>query len=174
MGTRVLVARNHQIVPVVVVKHLTLASASISLVSDVNSGGNIVTSDEYFQNFCREIVNRHYFIRSAAIADILGHLMATAYRQHLIPLLTQEDSSRAAAQAAIRAATRNKFKSRIGELQFSLSRYEKSVRATIPIKNGEKIKFLLLLTFDIEAEADSIILNRILPYVDENKDYFMQ
>jgi hypothetical protein len=166
--------RNHQIVLVVVVKHLTLASALISLVSDVNSGGNIVTTDEYFQTFCREIINRHYFIRSAAIADILGHLMATAYRQHLIPLLTQEDSSRAAAQAAIRAATRNKFKSRIGELQFSLSRYEKSVRATIPIKNGEKIKFLLLLTFDIEAEADSIILKRILPYVDENKDYFMQ
>lgn len=144
------------------------------MVSDVNSGGNIVTTDEYFQYFCREIVNRHYFIRSAAIADILGHLMATAYRQQLTPLLTQEDSSKAAVQAAIRAATRNKFKSRIGELQFSLSRYEKLVRATIPIKNGEKIKFLLLLTFDIEAEADSIILKRILPYVDENKDYFMQ
>ena len=160
--------------PFVVVKHLTLARVLILLVSDVNSDSKTLTTDEYFQNFCIEIVNKHCFIRSAAIADVLGHLMATAYRQHLIPLLTQEESSRAAAQAAIRAATRNKFKSRIGELQFSLSRYEKSVRATIPIKNGEKIKFLLLLTFDIEAEADSIILKRILPYVAENKDYFMQ
>ena len=100
--------------------------------------------------------------------------MATAYRQRLIPLMTQEDSSRAAAQAAIRAATRNKFKSKIGDLQFSLSRYEKLVRATVPIKNDEKTKFLLLLTFDIEAEADSIILNRILPYVAENNDFFLQ
>ena len=75
---------------------------------------------------------------------------------------------------AIHAATPNKFKSKIGELQFSLSRYEKLVRATIPIKNGEKIKFLLLLTFDIEAEAESIILKRILPCVAENKDYFLQ
>jgi hypothetical protein len=138
------------------------------------SGKKTLTTDEYFQNFCRQIVNRHYFIRSAAIADIVGHLMATACRQHLMPLMTQEDSSRAAAQAAIRAATRNKFKSKIGELQFSLSRYEKLVRATVPIKNGEKIKFLLLLTFDIEAEADSIILKRILPYVADNKDYFLQ
>ena len=88
--------------------------------------------------------------------------------------MTQEDSSRAAAQAAIRAATRNKFKTKIGELQFSLSRYEKLVRATVPIKNGEKIKFLLLLTFDIEAEADLIILKRILPYVAENNGYFLQ
>ena len=100
--------------------------------------------------------------------------MATAYRQELVPLLTNEESSRAAAQAAIRAATRNKFNSKIGQLQFSLSRYEKLVRATVPIKNGEKTKFMLLLTFDSEAEADSIILKRILPRLAENKDYFLQ
>jgi hypothetical protein len=144
------------------------------LVSGISGNSKTLRTDEYFQNFCREIIDRHYFIRSAAIADNVGHYMANAYRRRLIPLMTQEDSLRAAAQAAIRAATRNKFKSKIGDLQFSLSRYEKLVRATIPIKNGEKIKFLLLLTFDIEAEADSIILKRILPYVAENKDYFIQ
>jgi len=144
------------------------------LASGISNNSKTVTTDEYFQSFCREILNRHYFIRSAAIADHLGHLMATAYRQGLVPLLTNEESSRAAAQAAIRAATRNKFNSKIGKLQFSLSRYEKLVRATVPIKNGEKAKFMLLLTFDIEAEADSIILKRILPCLDENKDYFLQ
>jgi hypothetical protein len=29
-----------------------------------------------------------------------------------------------------------------------------------------------LLTFDIDAEADSIILKKILPYVEDNKEYF--
>jgi hypothetical protein len=143
-----------------------------SSLSSANSNSKTLTTDEYFQNFCREIINRHYFIRSAPIADCVGRFMATAYRGCLKPLMTQVDSSRAAAQAAIRAATRNKFKSKIGDLQFSVSTYEKLVRATIPIKNGERIKFLLLLTFDIEA--DSIILKRILPYVAENKDYFVQ
>jgi len=144
------------------------------LASGVSNNSETVTTDEYFQCFCREILNRHYFIRSAAITDHLGHLMAAACRQGLAQFLTNEESSRAAAQAAIRAATRNKFKSKIGELQFSLSRYEKLVRASVPIKNGEKTKFLLLLTFDIEAEADSIILKRILPCIAENKDYFLQ
>ena len=144
------------------------------LVSGISGNSKTLRTDEYFQNFCREIAKKHYFIRSAAIADNVGHIMANEYRHLLIPLMTQEDSSRAAAQAAIRAATRNKFKSKIGDLQFSLSRYEKLVRATIPIKNGEKLKFLLVLTFDIEAEADSIILKRILPYIAENKDYFIQ
>jgi hypothetical protein len=143
-------------------------------VSGESSNSRTLTTDEYFQNFCRETLKRHYFIRSAAIVDHVGHLMAAACRDRLTPLMTQEESSRAAAQAAIRAATRNKFKSKIGELQFSLSRYEKLVRATVPIKNDEKIKFLLLLTFDSEAEADSIIQKRIMPYLAETKDYFLQ
>ena len=147
---------------------------STLLISGISGNSKPLTIDEYFQNFCREIVNKHCFIRSSAIADNVGHIMATACRQRLNPLMTQEDSSRAAAQAAIRAATCNKFKSKIGDLQFSLSRYEKLVRATVPIKNDEKTKFLLLLTFDTEAEADSIILKRILPYVAENIDYFLQ
>jgi hypothetical protein len=82
------------------------------LVSEVNSNSKTITSDEYFQNFCREILKRHYFIRSAAIVDHVGHLMATACRHGLTSLMTQEESSRAATQAAIRAATRNKFKSK--------------------------------------------------------------
>jgi hypothetical protein len=144
------------------------------VVSSASSNSKTVTTDEYFQNFCIDILNRHYFIRSAVIADHVGHLIATSCRHGLTPLMTQEESSRAAVQAAIRAATRNKFKSKIGELQFSLSRYERLIRATVPIKNCEKIRFLLLLTFDTEAEADSIILKRILPCVAENKDYFLQ
>ena len=71
--------------------------------------------------------------------------MATAYRLGLVPLLTNEESSRAAAQAAIRAATRNKFNSKIGQLQFSLSRYEKLMRATVPIKNGEKTNYYVIV-----------------------------
>jgi len=144
------------------------------LASGIINNSKTVRNDEFFQSFCKELLNRHYFIRSAIIADHLGHLMATACRQGLVQLLTNDECSRAAAQAAIRTATRNKFKSKIGELQFSLSRYEKLVRATVPIKNGDKTRFMLLLTFDTEAEADSIILKRILPCLAENKDYFLQ
>ena len=144
------------------------------MASGIINNSKTLRNDEFFQSFCKELLNRHYFVRSATIADHFGHLMATACRQGLVQLLTNDECSRAAAQAAIRTATRNKFKSKIGKLQFSLSRYEKSVRATIPVKNGENTNFLLLLTFDIEAEADSIILKRILPCLAENKDYFLQ
>jgi hypothetical protein len=134
----------------------------------------VAIDDDYLQSFCKQLLNRDYFIRSAKIVDNVGHIIAAVYRQGLIPLMTSEESLRAAAQAAIRAATRNTFKSKIGEIQYSISRYTNLVRATIPIKYGtNKIRFLLLLTFDIDAEADSIILKKILPYVEDSKEYFL-
>lgn len=133
-----------------------------------------IDDDDYLQSFCKQLLNRDYFIRSAKIVDNVGHIIAAVYRQGLIPLMTSEESLRAAAQAAIRAATRNTFKSKIGEIQYSISRYTNLVRATIPIKDEtNKIRFLLLLTFDIDAEADSIILKKILPYVEDSKEYFL-
>ena len=132
-------------------------------------------NDYYLQRLCKQLLNRDYFIRSAILVDNVGHLIAAAYRQGLVPLMTSEESARAAAQAAIRVATRNVFKSKIGEIQYSISRYTKLVRATVPIKdeiNNNKIRFLLLLTFDIDAEADSIILKKILPFMQDNKEYF--
>lgn len=134
----------------------------------------MAATDDYLESFCNGVLSRDYFIRSARITDQVGHIMAVAYRHRLIPLLTSEESSRAAAQAAIHAATRNRFRSKIGEIQYSISRYTDLVRATVPIKDGtKKSRYLLLLTFDIDAEADSIILRKILPYIESNKDYFL-
>jgi hypothetical protein len=130
-------------------------------------------SDDFFENFCKEVLEKDHFIRFAAISNHLGHILATAYRDSLVPLMTPEETARYAVQAAIRAATRETFETKIGELKFSISRYGKLVRATIPVKSSGKNKVLLLLSFDADAEADSIINKKILPYVMENKDYFL-
>ena len=129
--------------------------------------------DDFFDNFCKGVLERDHFIRFAGVSNHLGHLIATAYRSNLVPLMTQEETTRYAVQAAIRAATRETFESRVGELQFSISRYARLVRATVPIKSSGKNKFLLLISFDVDAEADSIINKKVVPYIQQNKDYFM-
>jgi len=129
--------------------------------------------DTFFDSFCKGVLERDSFIRFAGISNHLGHLVASAYRRDLVPLMSQEETARYSVQAAIRAATRESFESRIGELRFSISRYSKLVRATVPIKSSGKSKFLLLLSFDVDAEADSIINRKVFPYVIENKDYFL-
>ena len=130
-------------------------------------------SDYYIESFCKQVLSRDYFIRSARITDHVGHTIAVAHREGLFPLMTPEESSRAAVQAAIRAATRDKFKSKIGGILYSISRYVNLVRATVPINGGTKNRFLLLITFDIDAEVDSILQKKILPYIEDNKHYFL-
>lgn len=131
------------------------------------------SKDDFLESFCKGVLAKDHFIRFAGVSNHFGHLIATTYREGLTPLMTHEETSRYAVQAAIRAATRETFETKIGELQFSISRYGRLVRATIPIKSSGKNKFLLLLSFDVDAEADSIINKKILPYVMQNKDYFM-
>ena len=157
--------------------------------------------DYYLENICKQILTKDYFIKSATITDDVGHIITSAHRSYSIDIMTSEESSRAAAQAAIRAATRNKFKPKLGELLFSISRYGNEVRATVPIKgqqheeqqdddpyyinnnnNGSyntaniitKNRFLLLLSFDTGIDADYVILKKILPLLKDNKDYFLQ
>ena len=131
------------------------------------------SKDDFLESFCKELLSKDHFIRFAGVSNHFGHLIAIAYRDGLVPLMTHEETSRYAVQAAIRAATRETFETKIGELQFSISRYGRLVRGTIPIKSSGKNKFLLLISFDIDAEADSIINKKILPFVIANKDYFM-
>jgi hypothetical protein len=65
----------------------------VTLVIDANYEGKTpTTTDEYFQNFCTEVADRHCFIRSAAIANNAGNLMAAVSRKDLVAFLTQEES----------------------------------------------------------------------------------
>ncbi len=143
------------------------------IISLLVSRQGLADGDDFFESFCEDLLQRDHFIRFAAISNHLGHLISSAYRHNLVPLMTHEETARYSVQAAIRSATREAFEAKIGELKFSISRYDKLVRATVPIKSSGKSKFLLLLSFDVDAEADSIINKKILPYVSHYRDYFL-
>jgi len=129
--------------------------------------------DDFFESFCKLVLEADYFIRFAGIATNVGHIMAIRFRSGLIPLLTKEETERAVFQAAIRVATRKASETKIGEPQFPISRYAKVVWATVPIKSTRNNKLLLLLSFDIDAEVDSIIYKKILPLIQSKKEYFL-
>ena len=149
----------------------------INTIDDVNLDLDL----RLLKQFCAKILQRDYFIKTVKITDILGNILVEQKRMGGInqivevELITREESRRAAAQAAIRTATRDQFRSKLGDLLFSISRYEKEVRATIPIKDllVRKYKFLVLLTFDVDADADWILYKKILPLIKENMDYFI-
>jgi hypothetical protein len=132
---------------------------------------------DYFKNFCREILEKNQSIRFAGIANHLGSLITAEYRQGLVPLMTQEETSHYAIQAVLRAAIREEFESKIGRLEYSIGKYEKLIRATIPIflfrNNEDKYKrFYLLLSFDVNSDAKYIIENKILPLI-KSREHFI-
>ena len=126
-----------------------------------------IEDDDGFQRFFIKVLEKDQSIRFIAIANQLGSLIATSYRQDLIPLMTNEETSQYSIQAILRATTREDFESKIVGLEYSIGKYEKLIRATIPIlfrSNEDKYKrFYLLLSFDVNSDAN--ILSKIGYYL---------
>jgi hypothetical protein len=74
----------------------------------------------------------------------------------------------------LRAATRQDFETNIGRLQYSIGKYEKLIRATIPIllsNNDHDSKLYLLLSFDIDSDFN-LVIEKVLKYIESNKEKF--
>jgi hypothetical protein len=124
--------------------------------------------------FCKQILKVEKSIRFAGIANNLGSLIATEYREGLVPLMTNQQTSQYAIEAVLRAAIREEFESYIGKLEYSIGKHEKLIHATIPItfenithNETKNMKFYLLLSFDIDSDAKTVIDKKILPYIKE-------
>jgi len=132
------------------------------------------STEENLNNLCKEILQLDNSIRFAGIANNLGSLVATAYRKELIPLMDKQETSHYAIQAVVRAATREDFESKIGRLEYSIGKYERLIRATIPIrfsrsKEDESKFYYLLLSFDLKFNIMDVIENKVMPFIQKNR-----
>jgi hypothetical protein len=48
--------------------------------------------------------------------------------------MDEQETSHYAIQSVLRAATREDFESKIGRLEYSIGKYERLIRATVPIR----------------------------------------
>ncbi len=128
------------------------------------------------EDICKQIQEIDSSIRFAGIANKLGDLKTKSYRKNLVPLLTEKETSDYAMKAVLRAATREDYESKIGKLQYSIGKYEKMIRATIPImidKKDDENKLYLLLSFDLDSNVTHTIQNRVLPFILKNENVFV-
>jgi hypothetical protein len=128
--------------------------------------------EENLNNLCIEIQQLDNSIRFVGIANNLGSLVATAYRAGLTPLMDKQETSHYAIQTVLRAATREDFESKIGRLVYSIGKYERLIRATIPIrlsssKEDESKSYYLLLSFDLNSNVIDVIENKVMPFIEK-------
>jgi hypothetical protein len=113
------------------------------------------------QDLCKHILELDKTIRFVGIASIEGKLIAQEYRVGLESLLTKEESELSVMQSIIRMGTRKVLEEKVGKTIYAFALYEKVKRATIPLGDAN----ILMVSFDIEANHESIILNKILPLI---------
>jgi hypothetical protein len=127
--------------------------------------------EEAFNEFCKQVVNLDSKIRFAGIADEDGKLKSMAERPGLNPLLTPEERVQYAITAATRQFTRLRWEYMLGKIQYASSKFEKLMRATIPITDEySKLSFVLLLSFDPDTpNLHQLLTEKIIPLINQNK-----
>jgi hypothetical protein len=115
----------------------------------------------HLKDACLQILTEDSSIRFAGFSDKFGKQIAGEYRNGLIPLLTESQLDLSAIESIIRMNTRRDLESQIGKPIYSFTLYEKIRRATISLDNKDYP--ILMVSFDLNADHEYIILNKIIP-----------
>jgi hypothetical protein len=125
---------------------------------------------EFFSAFCKDVLAKDRSIRWVGMVNKNGVIVSQKVREGVKLLLTEEENENYAATAIARQRTRSKFEPKIGKMVYAFGRYDKLHRATIPINED----YYLLITMDVqEKNFDSIIIEKVVPLLVENKSRFI-
>ena len=128
------------------------------------------SNQDFAKVHCNRIKELNELIRFVGIANGMGTLLATSYREQLQPLLNEDETRLYSMQAVLRAELREDFQKNMGTLVYSVGKYDKLLRATVPMVSVSGKKYYILISMDVEADAFDILEKRILKYIDLLKE----
>ena len=124
-----------------------------------------MAKDLDLHSLCSRILESDRSIRFVGIPNKMGKQIVSSYRAGLVPLLTPWEIENLAIKSVLRMNTRKDFESKLGKPIYSFTIYQKIKRVTITLENEEYP--ILMASFDIEADHENIIVNKILPLINE-------
>ncbi|HEX7206820.1 MAG TPA: hypothetical protein VF233_01475 [Nitrososphaeraceae archaeon] len=122
-------------------------------------------TERRLDSLCSRILESDKTIRFVGISNKMGNQIISRYRSGLVPLLTPKEIEMYAMQSVLRMNTRKDYESKLGKPIYSFTLYQKIKRVTVTLENREYP--ILLASFDIEADHDNVIVNKILPMISE-------
>ena len=120
-------------------------------------------AEEDLRRLCNKILESDSSIRFVGIPNKMGRQIVSSYRNGLTLLLTPQEIEMFAIESVLRMNTRKDFELKLGRPIYSFTLYEKVKRATITLENEEFP--ILMASFDIQADHDHIIMDKILPII---------
>ena len=123
----------------------------------------------YLDKFSNEVLNLNKSNRWVGVTNEIGVQLIEKYRAGSKAFLTREENEEYASHTIARHKKRLKFEPKIGPLDYALVKYEKVIRAIIPITND----YYLLIALDVEEKYfDRIIMEKIIPFIEGEKREF--
>lgn len=119
------------------------------------------------EKICNEILDLDASIRFAALANNMGKVLGAKFRPGVKALLTKEEIEDNIIKAVLRMKTREDYEKKLGKTVYTFSLYDKVKRASIAL-NQEKYS-LLMISFNVEADHEAIILHKLLPRLRDHR-----
>ena len=120
-------------------------------------------AEEDLRRLCNQILESDSSVRFVGIPNKMGRQIVSSYRYGLTLLLTPQEIEMFAIESVLRMNTRKDFESKLGKPIYSFTLYEKIKRATITLESEEYP--ILMVSFDIQADHDHIIIDKMLPII---------
>jgi hypothetical protein len=120
---------------------------------------------EDLHDLCTGILESDKSIRFVGIPNKRGNQIVSCYRAGVVPLLTPSEIEMLAIESVLRMNTRKDFELKLGKPLYSFTLYQKVKRVTIALESKEYP--ILMASFDVEADHNNIIVNKILPFINE-------
>jgi hypothetical protein len=120
-------------------------------------------TEEDLRRLCNQIQESDSSVRFVGIPNKMGRQIVSSHRHDLALLLTPQEIEMFAIESVLRMNTRKDFESKLGKPIYSFTLYEKVKRATITLESKEYP--IVMISFDIQADHDYIIMDKILPII---------
>ncbi len=119
----------------------------------------------YAKEICNQVLQLDKSIRFAGIANNMGTLIAYKLRKGIVPMLNEEELQNNIMKTVLRMKTREDYESKLGDVIYTFALYKRVKRATIPLDHPDLA--VLTVSFDMAANQDSIIMDKILPVLNK-------
>ena len=119
------------------------------------------------KEICNQVLQLDKSIRFAGIANNMGTLIAYKLRKGLVSLLNEEELRNNIMKTVLRMKTREDYESKLGDVIYTFALYKRVKRASIPLDHPDFA--VLTVSFDMAANQDSIIMDKILPILKQGK-----
>src|ERR671916_1585729 len=119
------------------------------------------------KEICNQVLQLDKSIRFAGVANNMGTLIAYKLRKGLVPLLNEEELQNNIMKTVLRVKTREDYESKLGDVIYTFALYKRVKRASIPLDHPDLA--VLSMSFDMAADQDSIIMDKILPVLKQAK-----